>query len=125
MILGIEVALIVVGIMAIARGRLPLDKTRSVYGMPARLLGFVALTPIPVSAVVVAVYLASHASSGDPAAVERAVDDNRYTLMIIEATITLGVAFVVFGLGRALSEPPRDEMSEELARLARPARPED
>ena len=38
MILGAEIGLLIVGIMALVKGRLPLTKRRVVHGLPARLL---------------------------------------------------------------------------------------
>jgi hypothetical protein len=49
MILGAEIGMLIVGIMALVQGRLPLTKTREVRGLPARLLAIVALLPLPLS----------------------------------------------------------------------------
>jgi hypothetical protein len=104
MILGIEIALLVVGVLALVRGKLPLDKSHAVYGLPARFLGLVALTPLPASFVVVAAYTVLNVPSGDPVAVDQFVTDNRWTLIAIEAGIAIGVAVIVFGLGRLFAQ---------------------
>jgi hypothetical protein len=100
MILGMEIALIVVGLIGLVTGKLPLDKTHSVHGLPARFLGLVALTPIPLSALAIAAYLAVNAPATDPAAVNQFVADNQLNMVVIEAAIVIGAAVVVFGLGR-------------------------
>jgi hypothetical protein len=125
MILGIEIALLVVGILALVRGKLPLDNKRAVYGLPARFLGLVALTPMPLSFLAIMVYTASQISAGDPATVDRFVQDNKFTLILIEAACTIGVAVFVFVFGRLFSEEGRDEQADEFAKLATPVRRED
>jgi hypothetical protein len=107
MILGIEIALLVVGVLALVRGKLPLDKSHAVYGLPARFLGLIALTPLPASFVVVAIYTVLNVPSGDPAAVNQFVADNRLALVGIEAAIAIGVAVIVFGLGRLFAQEAR------------------
>ena len=107
MILGIEIALLVVGVLALVRGKLPLDKSHAVYGLPARFLGLIALTPLPASFVVVAAYTILNVPSGNPAAVDQFVADNRWILIAIEAGIAIGVAVTVFGLGRLFAQENR------------------
>ena len=75
MILGIEIALIVVGILALARGRMTLSKTKVVVGAPARLLGLLALTPLPLAFMIGFVYAISKGPDND----ERALEENRTT----------------------------------------------
>ena len=49
MILGIEIALVIIGLLALVRGRMTVTASRVVEGIPARLLGLLALTPIPIA----------------------------------------------------------------------------
>jgi hypothetical protein len=113
MILGIEIAMIVVGLIALFRGKLTISKTKVVEGIPARLLGLLALTPIPV---VIAVGLA-YTILSNPADPEKFVEENKTTLVVIEVVIVLGIAILVFGIGAALGKDPtarrRDEEEDE------------
>ncbi len=45
MLLGAEIAMAVIGILAMARGRMPLTERKAVLGSKARLLGLVAMLP--------------------------------------------------------------------------------
>jgi hypothetical protein len=49
MILGIEIALLVVGILVVLWGRIPLSGGRAVEGAGARIVGIILMMPIPVS----------------------------------------------------------------------------
>jgi len=109
MILGIEIALIVVGLIGLVTGKLPLDKSHAVHGWPARLLGLVALTPIPLSTLAIMAYLAVNAPTTDPVALNQFVADNKLNMVIIEAAIAIGVAFTVFGFGRLFARPTEVE----------------
>jgi hypothetical protein len=51
MILGMEIAMFVIGIMALVRGKLKLGKNKEVTGTPARLLGLIGFVPIPLAIV--------------------------------------------------------------------------
>jgi hypothetical protein len=119
MILGIEIALIVVGLIGLITGKLPLDKSHAVRGWPARLLGLVALTPIPLSTVAIMAYMAVNAPATDPAALNRFVADNQLTMIGIEAGIAIGTALVIFGVGRLFARP------NEEVETVRPVRWED
>src|SRR5262245_47678776 len=52
MILGAEIALLVMGLYALFAGKLTLTKQKVVRGTPARLLGILCLLPIPLSLLV-------------------------------------------------------------------------
>ena len=47
MILGLEIGLIIYGIIALVKGRMKFGENKVVEGLPARLLGVLALTPLP------------------------------------------------------------------------------
>lgn len=53
MVTGAEIGMLIVGIMALASGKLKLGKDRVVYGTAARLLGGVALLPLPLAVVLI------------------------------------------------------------------------
>jgi hypothetical protein len=119
MIQGVEIALLVIGLLAIIRGKLTISKTKVVTGAAARLLGLIALTPLPVALAAVALYMAV-SGVGDP---ERFADDNRMTLMLIEAGVVIGIAILVFGIGAAIgTDPARDQADEDDEEDDRPRR---
>ena len=99
MILGIEIALAIYGLIGLFGGKMTLSKTKVVLGVPARLLGLLALTPLPAAFVVIIVYVAARA----PADPERFAADNKITIAVIEAVIVIGIAILVFGIGAAFA----------------------
>ena len=110
MILGIEIALAIYGVIGLFGGKMTISKTKVVLGAPARLLGALALTPLPVAFVVILMYVTTQA----PANPERFADENKLTIALIEAVIVIGIAILVFGIGAAIAVDPR-----EAARRAR------
>ena len=52
MLLGIEIALLAYGILALVRGEFAVPRLTVVRGARARLLGFIALAPLPLSFIV-------------------------------------------------------------------------
>ena len=89
MILGVEIALALVGLLALFTGRMNITGKKLVYGVPARLLGLLALTPLPLALLAV---LAS--GTGDPT-----------TITLIEGGVVFTVVAVVFGIGAILAVP--------------------
>ncbi|MCE9561934.1 MAG: hypothetical protein K8U57_07755 [Planctomycetes bacterium] len=102
MILGMEIAMLVIGFLALVRGKLTLSATKVVEGMPARLLGMLAMTPLPL-ALMAGIAIAVAQGPGDP---EKFAEDNRWTLIAIEAGIVIGVAVLVFGIGSMIAVDP-------------------
>lgn len=121
MILGIEIAMIIVGLLALVRGRMTISKNKVVTGAAARLLGLVALTPLPVAFAGVALYVAASAP-GDP---ERFVEDNKFAIMGIEAGVVIVIAILVFGIGAAIGRPPEDKRDDDDDRPRRRTRREE
>jgi hypothetical protein len=104
MILGLEIGLFIFGILALVRGRMTLTKSKVVEGVPARLIGMLALTPLPV-AFLIGVAYAIIAAPADP---EKFAEDNKWTLMGIEAAIVIGVAIMVFVIGMLVAVDPKE-----------------
>ena len=101
--LGIEVGLVIVGVLALTRRRLPVTRTKVVLGTPARLLGLVALTPLPL-AVLAGVLCAMSENSTEPTPPARII----WLLMGIELGISLCVAGIVFGVGALVAVRPNE-----------------
>ncbi len=115
MILGLEIALLVIGFLALVRGRLTITPTKVVEGIPARLLGLIAMTPFPLALMVGIAFAIAQGPGADP---EKFAEDNRWTLIGIEAAIVIGISIVVFGAGSMMAVDPTKTASRNL-------RPED
>lgn len=100
LILGLEIGLIVFGLVALVRGKITVSKTKVVEGIPARLLGALALTPLPI-AFMVGVAIA--ATQPNP---EQFVKDNQLTIALIEAGIVLGIGLLVVVIGLVVGTDP-------------------
>lgn len=108
MILGAEIGLAIWGLIALIRGRMVVSKTKVVIGVPARLLGLLALTPLPLALMFVTIYLAANADLTDQAAAERFAQEHKWTITLIEG-LTVGViAFGVMGIAAAVGVSPED-----------------
>src|SRR5262245_22776967 len=95
MILGLEIGMIVWGLVALFRGEFQLNPTRVVKGVAARLIGLLLLLPLPVSFAIgflIGLSVASEGRRFDPAAW-------RLTLVAVEAAVTLGCLAVALLAG--------------------------
>jgi disulfide bond formation protein DsbB len=102
MILGLEIGLAIIGLIALFGGKFTISKTKVVEGVPARLLGLLALTPFPLAFVVVVGYVAANA----PANPEQFVADNQWTIIGIEAAIVITIAVLLFVISAAVATNP-------------------
>jgi hypothetical protein len=102
MILGMEIAMLVIGFLALVRGKMTISATKVVEGMPARLLGLLAMAPLPLAFLAAIAFVVVQ----NPADPERFAEENRWTLTGIEAAIVIGTAIVVFGIGAAIGVDP-------------------
>jgi len=103
MILGIEIALIVLGIMALVKGKIQLSKNRVVQGTPARLLAIVCFAPLPLafmSGIAYGAYLATQ--GGD-------LESHKWIFIAIEAGVVVACLALLFILGFALATSPAPE----------------
>jgi hypothetical protein len=102
MILGAEIAMIVLGLMAIVTGKMTLSKTKVVFGTPARILGVVAMLPMPlafITAVPVAIVMGLQG---------RAVMTNsaKLTFTLIELGIVVACMVIIYAVGGKYAEDP-------------------
>jgi hypothetical protein len=107
----LEVALAVYGLMALVKGRMSLGK-KVVVGTPARVLGLLAMAPLPIAFTAGVIYGAQQAAAGKG----QLGNDDTLTLAAIEAGIVIVTALVVFGIAATLAIPV-----EEADRLERRA----
>lgn len=107
MILGAEIGLLVMGIIAMVKGKLTLTKNRIVYGLPGRLIAIFALLPLPLALMIgvgIGVYHAIDNPQFDPNELQR-----RYggVFIAIElGCIVLSLA-LLYGIGLMYAELPR------------------
>src|SRR5687767_10065211 len=102
MILGAEIALLLMGLYALVTGKLTLGNQRVVYGAPARVLGVVGLLPVPLTicgSVVLSVLLACEGR--DP--LDPALD---WMFIVVEAASVVFCLVVVYSVGAAVAGPP-------------------
>jgi hypothetical protein len=101
-ILGIEIAMIVIVIMALVQGKLKLGKTRVVTGTPARLLELIGFLPIPLTLVVSFVVAAAMVLRGGRVD----ADSFGWTAVRIEAGCAIGCLVLMYGIGAMIARPP-------------------
>lgn len=108
MILALEIALFIAGVAALIKGKIALGKDRAVVGTPARLLGIVAILPIPATAVIsfaVGLVIGITQPAG-------AVQDFRWLFNLIEVVCALLTLAVVFGVGTFIARRQQTERTE-------------
>lgn len=110
MILGLEIGLAIMGILALIRGRMQLSKTKIVTGIPARLLGAMALTPFPIALVVILIYtMISVDNPANPVNVEKWVNEHQTNISLIEAGIAIGMALLIIVIAACIAKPVTEE----------------
>ena len=104
MILGAEIGLFVMGVIALVKGKLTLSKTRVVYGTPARLLAIIAFLPLPLAFSAGVVYGVILAAQGR----EVTIDSVGPTMIGIEVAILVACIAAMYGIGWAIAKPAAD-----------------
>lgn len=115
MILGMEIALAIVGLLALVRGRMTLSKSKVVEGAAARVLGLLALTPVPL-VLLVSVVMVAVSKPADP---EKFVEDKKWTIVAVEAAIVIAVGLLLAILGAALGTDPEEDRPRRRTRRRR------
>lgn len=102
--IGAGIGMLIFGIIALIRGKFTLSKNKVVMGTPARLLGVLAMTPIPLMlGAGVVIGLVSM-----PQNVEKFQKDNQALFAGVEIGILVVIAGLVFGIGTAIGVSPRE-----------------
>lgn len=109
MILGAEIGLLIFGLWSLIRGKVTVFGGRAVYGMPARLLGLLAMTPIPLAFLVGTLFVVASA----PANPERFAEDNKWALIGIEGGIVVLLTILILVIGEKLAIDPADRRSRK------------
>ena len=113
MILGIEIAMIVMGIIAIFKGKLTISKTKVVTGWPARLLGLVCLAPLPIVFLGAAIWAIVLNVNNDTAEVQVPATSS---LVGLEIGTVIFCGAIAFGVGSLIARP--QEASPKSAKAA-------
>jgi hypothetical protein len=100
MILGAEIGMLVLGLIALCSGKLTLSKNQVVYGTPARLLGLVAMAPFPLSFAVGFAIAVSQGIQGKAVNVK----SMPWELILIEGCIVVACLATVYGVGWSYAE---------------------
>jgi uncharacterized protein (TIGR03000 family) len=95
MILGMEIALFCLGLYALVTGKMTLGKNRVVHGAAARMLGVIALLPVPLA---VFVGLVICVVMG-PGALSPANPSNRWLAFAVEGGAIVFCVVVIYGVG--------------------------
>lgn len=105
MILGAEIAMLIMGLIALVKGKMTLSKKRVLLGTPARVMGVVAMLPIPISlclAFLAAIVLAATDST-------MTEDSFRGYAIAIELGVLILTLVAVYGVGGQYAVDPEEE----------------
>jgi len=112
----LEIGMLIMGIVALVKGKISLTANRVVYGIPARIIGALLMLPLPLvfgGVMVLGVFMAAQ---GKP--VDRENLRPPAAIMEISILVIIGITVVVIGLATAGKPPrkkkrlPRDEPDE-------------
>jgi hypothetical protein len=107
MILGLEIGLLITGIYALATGKLTLSKNRVVHGPAARVLGVVALLPLPLA------FLIGFALGVNAASRGQTLEEVKPLLIGVELAVALLCGGIVLGVGLAVARDPEEVAQRE------------
>jgi hypothetical protein len=108
MIIGMYIGLAIAGILAMVRGRMQISKQKIVVGIPARLLGILGLTPLPLALLVGVIYTAVSVDVTDPVALQQFTQDNRGAFTLIEVFSCLFVGLLLFVIATMVAVSPKE-----------------
>lgn len=113
MILGLEIGMLIAGLLAVVRGRMELTPTIVAEGVAARLLGVLAMTPIPAAVVVIGAYTVANCTGKTQAQIEAWAEKERTNLVVIEACVVVGIGLLVVGGIAVLGGDPAERAAPE------------
>lgn len=101
MILGAEIGMIIMGIIALVKGQMTLTKKRIVYGAPARFLAIITFLPIPTAFVIATTVAAISVAKGQNVTQE----SFKWTGAGIEAVVVIFYIILLYAIGFRLAAP--------------------
>jgi hypothetical protein len=103
MVLGAEIGLAVMGLVALFTGKLTLSKTTVLHGIPARLLGLFCMAPVPIAFMILfAIAISIAAQGGDPSVIDG--PDWKVTLWLIEVGTLISCCILLYAIGNAVAK---------------------
>ena len=107
MILLLELALFTFGIVVLALGKLQFSPNKVVEGLPARLLGIVAMIPMPLAFVIgFIIGFREGLRGGDP---QQFAQKFGPMLAVVELALVVGAAVIVAVTGLLIAGPSHEE----------------
>jgi hypothetical protein len=103
MILGAEIGMIVIGIIALVKGKLTLSKKKVVYGTPARFLAIITFMPLPTAFVIGAIVATASVAQGRTITQE----NFRGTAAAIEAAVVIFYIVLLYAVGNRFAVPSK------------------
>lgn len=104
-LLILEIGMLVMGILALVRGKIGLTPNRYVYGLPARIIGVILMLPLPLAfggGLILGIILAAQGKPVDPKNLESTA-----AIMAISILVAVGLAVVIIGALTAKPLPPK------------------
>jgi WD40 repeat protein len=116
MILGLEIGLLVAGLIALITGRLKLSKQRVATGAAARIAGLVFMLPLPLAVFVAVALSVGHASGG----IAFNPDEWQRLSLVVELGLIGVCCLIGFGIAFSASATQTDVERSEKPERARP-----
>jgi hypothetical protein len=116
MLLAVEIGLFVFGIVGLATGRMKFSSNKVVTGAPARLLGALAVSTLPLVfsiGFVIGFIEGFQNPNGDA---RDLIEKHRTKILILEAGVVFAICVVLFSIGFWIGEPPEESRSRRKRR---------
>jgi hypothetical protein len=108
----IQIAMLVMGVIALIKGEIKLTRNKVVHRHAARLIGLVMIAPLPTQLFVGIVWGVILGLQGlDPESIQERILSSA---ILVDLGITLGCALLAITLGLFLAKPPVEVVDEDL-----------
>lgn len=109
MILGIEIGLFIMGVIALVNGKMKFSANKVVEGTPARLLGVLAVLTLPIVFGLGFAYGFLVGVNNPDGLPQAELDRIRINATIIELVVVALVCITIFAVGFSIGGPPEEE----------------
>ncbi|HZT79177.1 MAG TPA: hypothetical protein VFA26_03075 [Gemmataceae bacterium] len=107
----VEIAMLVMGIVALVKGRIPLTRTRVVEGTAARVVGLILMLPLPLALGFGFIYGVgigvSAAQQGKSQIDPKEIEKIQTTAKFVELGLIVGCALTAVVVGAVTARPPK------------------
>lgn len=114
MILGLEIGMLIYGIIALAKGTFSIGKDREIVGTPARWLGVLCMSPLPLVFTLFFFWGFLGAAGALPA------PPDPLTIGIIEAVIAVSIAGILYASAQAAYQRQQEGLLNSQQPFAEP-----